>query len=244
MSIYSWSSELSKIYVWSNEVSAVYVGTQQVYPAGWKPWANTIAYYTFNNTLNDSSWNNRNLTWTWSFVDGWPWKVYQVTNAYCDDNAFNIYWTNPFTKCVWVRITQMPSSWSNTIMWVQAPNNWAVHNSDINIQNSQKIYCNMWDWDNNDHFIWSGTLSINTRYNVIFSFTWTQMRLYINNVLVDSYNWGSARSLSTTRLVFRRQASNQWNAQFQVSNAVYENVWWGENEVGLFYNSTKSNYGL
>jgi hypothetical protein len=73
MSIFLWDSEPSKIYVWSNEVSAVYVWDTQIYPAGWKPWANTLAYYPLETDTKDYSWNNRNLTNSWITFDGGVW---------------------------------------------------------------------------------------------------------------------------------------------------------------------------
>ena len=204
----------------------------------WKPWANTLAYYTFNNTLNDSSWNNRNLTWTWSFVGGWPWKVYQVTSAYADDNVFNINWTNPFTLNIWVKFTQFPSS-NDVVMWMWKSDNVGYHDKEIDIYSWWVVKAQMWDWS--EYSLTSNTnVSLDVWYNIVFVFTGSNRYLYINNNLVASGSWWSSRNLGENRLWFRKS----WDWQFQISNAILENIWWDTTAVSDYFNWTKAIYWI
>jgi hypothetical protein len=61
--------ELKNAYIGNNPIKRATMRVngveKQVRPSGWwgwKPWANTVAYYPLNWDINDYSWNNRNLT--------------------------------------------------------------------------------------------------------------------------------------------------------------------------------------
>ena len=48
----------------------------------WQPWANTLCYYTFDNTLADASWNHANASNVSSctFTGAYTWSTKKVLN--------------------------------------------------------------------------------------------------------------------------------------------------------------------
>lgn len=76
------------------KLSNIYIWTQQVRPGGWKPWANTIAYYPLESDANDYSWNNINPTAVGSAITFWT----DSTGKWCavfsaNSNSYIGYWT-------------------------------------------------------------------------------------------------------------------------------------------------------
>lgn len=79
MWLFIWDNEPSKIFVGDTAVSKVFVWDTQVRPNGWRPWANTIAYYPLNSTttVHDMSGNWYNLT-NWNST---PFEIYYWVNC-------------------------------------------------------------------------------------------------------------------------------------------------------------------
>ena len=227
MNVYLYQNNTEKI------LQNIYIGEY-----GWKPWSNTLAYYPLNWDLNDYSGNWRNLSWTWSFVSWWPWQVFNVTNVYSDDSAFDIYWTQAFTLCLRLKVTSMPSLY-DSIMWTQQWSNPDTHDKEIDIWSWWVVNFQM--WNGSEYLIQSNTnISANQWYNIVATFDGSSRKLYINWVNVWSWSGWSSYNNNPPRLVFRRR----WDGSYNISNAVVENIWWSTSDVWNFFTLTKWNYWL
>lgn len=209
----------------------------------WTPWANTVAYYPLNWDLNDYSGNNKNLTWTSiTFTSWWPWQVWvfngSTSTAYCQDDAFDFYWTAPFTLSIWIKPNVIPSH--NIVIWTEQNSN--VHDKEIELLSNWVIQFQMWNGTEFTATSPNNTLSLWAWQNLIASYNGSVMKLYKNWVEMASYNWGSSYNNNPTRLVLSRIAW-VWTAfDWQMSNAIVENVWWAAQEVSDYYNLTKWDY--
>lgn len=95
------SDELKEFYLWKKSKRT--------------PWVNTIAYYKFNGDLNDSSGNNRNLSW-WTFTY-WELqtgaKYIQTSSRQYTDNYTSMpFNTNSYTINVRARADATTTSWT------------------------------------------------------------------------------------------------------------------------------------
>ena len=210
-------------------------------PREWTPWANTVAYYPLEKDTNDYSGNNRNLTNSWiTFSDGvWVFNG-STSTAYRQDDAFDFYWTAPFTLSIWVKPNVSPSY--NIVIWMEQDSSY--HDKEIELLSNWVIQFQM--WNNNEYKATSAsnTLSVWAWQNLIASYNGSVMKLYKNWVEIASYNWGSSYNNNPPRLVLSR-ISWIWTAfNWQMSNAIVEKMWWTAQEVLDYYNITKSNYGL
>lgn len=71
--VYATQAEYTALLPWAESDGKHYFIYSTSGGWGWQPWANTIAYYKFNNSLVDSSGNNNDLTgtpfWYWTWVE-------------------------------------------------------------------------------------------------------------------------------------------------------------------------------
>jgi len=75
---------------------------------GWKPWANTIAYYKFDWNLNDSSGNNHNfsgtnMTVTYWTLSWWAKYIHFPNWAWANTQSWMPYSTSSYTINFWVK---------------------------------------------------------------------------------------------------------------------------------------------
>jgi hypothetical protein len=99
-------------------------GTEQkIRPTQWTPWANTIAYWKFENNLNDSSGNGNNLTAMSSSYSYATW----VSGDCCSTTWW--FWA-------WTQLTDSIFAWNFTLMFF------------IKLSNVPSIIRMMWcTWD-------------------------------------------------------------------------------------------------
>lgn len=156
----------------------------------WQPWADTIAYYPLNSTYidTDQSWNNRNgvTVWTLSY-----W------NNYCQFSSWNYisiptiipYWANPYTISVWYNTSD--SSWHQNVVYCQINSSIDNTGSALFVYQWHLYYCGKWnyDWDITDV-----SISNDTWYNIVFTYTWTQLECFVNGVS----KWTFTRTISST----------------------------------------------
>lgn len=85
---------------------------KQVRPSGWVPWANTIAYYKFEDNLNDSSgkWHNATMySWSMSYTTWRVGKWYNVSSNWVNTGVSATFFWSPFTIMFWIKFN---SIWS------------------------------------------------------------------------------------------------------------------------------------
>lgn len=206
-------------------------------PQGWKPWANTIAYYKFDWNLNDSSGNNRNLsmsTWTFTYwTESWGGKY-----VYMDRNSWSNYWEdsinyNNTTLAFWRKGTSSsPTSWATAFIEIWSASDQSYIRCQQNIQFAYRPNL---------------TYSAGTSWHhyVLVSQTST-CDLYVDWVKVNS--WTAARTWTkTTRFRLNQVAdtnSSTYSNDWYLWELIRESKEWTADEILAYYNNIKSNYWL
>lgn len=258
MSIFLWDSEPNKIYVWSNEVSAVFVWDTQVRPSGWKPWANTIAYWKLETDGADYSWNGYNLTLNWiTFQTSWNLKYAEVTTA--GQNSYQPWvftqanvWTGDFCLNFWFNPV---NPWSKLpVMFLDSPD---IHPYPwVNIFFDPNNIAGMWDGiifrlgSNGEH---TSTTTASSLYNWWHNVVYTRLNwvcsAYIDWVSTitpysDNTNISQLWWYSAYVIWWNGSSQTRWNTWAKFSNMICEKAWWTAQEVSAYYNQTKSTYWL
>jgi hypothetical protein len=207
------------------KIKRILVGTQQVYPAGWKPWANTVMYFPFKEDQTDKIWSATiNVTWT---KDSVIWYTF--------DKQWDLLVNNRPTTCrfvsVWVRYNQ--SHWA----YVQAP--WTYIGQILyNFSHWESSYVKKFQIQT-ARSNWTLSTEQNTTtwvwYHLAMWYDWSKVVAYLN--------WSKVWETTVS-------AYTSWTMRFwcdineTVSEYIWESVCWTAQEVSDYYNQTKSNYGL
>jgi hypothetical protein len=200
---------------------------KQVRPtSGWKPWANTIAYYPLEINTNDYSWNSRNATQVWSSVtfttstDG-----YKCANFTWDTNSYIRYgsqWsslqfgTTDITVCFWAGDIVSNTLWAN----------YAMINCILQGKKATDNNIIIWIWANNSTVgIWYMVMQILT----------TNKWLYNSNLY--NTNW-----MHLYTIVFKtdwtykayRDAVEQVSSTYPTNSLSWDGwiIWWNEWDAG------------
>ena len=258
MSIYTGSSEISKVYIGSTEAKEVYVWDKQVRPARpRKPTSNTIVYYEFNNNLQDSINNSHPLSltqWTAQYWTIWMRKCFTFDWSTYLSATPMIPSAWPFTISCWCLWATKNISWNVWQAYYQQA--YLVTGSENVIWTAISMYERTWTLRSWWKWIWDldtwYSLSINTWYNIVFTYiSWT-LKIYVNWTLVST----QSRTINTHTpdyfWVWRRWEYASWTAWsnvlvanwWKVSELFAENKTWTATEVLDYYNLTKSNYWL
>lgn len=227
-----------------NKIQKIYIGTQKVRPPYKRePNANTIWYYplTSSTTVNDQSWNSRNLSNNGSRVTFWTYKwvdcAYFTGNSSTYMRATINAGQTALTLCCWFYFIQYNTSYGINLIFLNSRN--------FGIWIAQ---------GNNNRFASSSLSWFSPNVNLTsdswwalwtITFTWTSepWALYYNWVLAWTRwtTWWSATIASTLELW-----SSNWNNFFQwgLSEVIVENRAWTDEEVLGYYNQTKSKYWI
>lgn len=205
----------------------------------WKPWANTICYYTFDNqNLDDSSGNNNNWSWyngTGSFMANTWWYCANLWSSHAIQMPFNLWWLTNWTLNVWIKYNSFSKSFQ-WILWCKEWSSWAMH---INVTNNKLIEIAM---------VWHSAISYQTSmatdiwYNICITKSWTTYFIYINGTLWNSWTWW-AISTNYTQYLWTSYTDNRY-LDWYLDNVIIENKSRTAQEISDYYNLTKSNYWL
>lgn len=244
MAVKIWTSDIKNCYVWSTAVKWIYCWTTKVRPSGWKPWANTLAYYTFDTqTLLNSKTNTVDATrysWSWSYSTWYKWQWYSANISSWWPIALSSKLPSwDFTICSCLKFNSYPPSSSQLWWWFWnlGSNRNAVHAQFYSGQHFQiRIYDWSSDWTANEFNPWR--LSANTRYRFVMTRTWTTIKLYIN----WSLNWSWTNTISNTQTATYYiwtcyDTSRRFN--WQIDNVIIENRAWSDDEVRAYDNLIK-----
>lgn len=217
--------EVQNIYIWEET---------------WKPNDNTIAYYKFENNINDSSWNNRNLSMkNWSFSYWTVWNKYYV-------NISQSAWTNWLSSFPFNTNSNTVNFWLNTSYFTKSESNamladfwrgWSYWVS--RLQNKSWTIAIDWiSYSLPTYDIW---------YNVCITYDNNQTSLYINWTLIWTHacwlaSWTTSISLALNNAPDTN--STTYSSQWLISEMIFESVVRSVDDIAKYYNSTKSNYGL
>ena len=175
-----------------------------------KPNENTIVYYEFNWNLNDSSWNNRNLSmtlWSFSYSSLASWWKYVQTNT----SAYSSTITIPFSR---VATISFFLSYTPNTHWY----NWWTILELINLSYSswnlvRPVYYRTWSSStalrllNNDS-IWYNPSVAESRHYYCFTLDENHTKLYVDWQLVAE--WWAIVDSNLTSMVLRIN-SVEWN---------------------------------
>lgn len=237
---------------WANaKIKKIYVWTTKVRPDTWKPWANTIWYWTFDdrnaNQITDVSWN-------WNDLTGGTMPTYtQVSWTNYAGNYANVsswavpnksFWTMnaPMTVLVWVMVT---ATWQEYVSYFWRWTSWNEY------QNSLIYWYNSWQFEYYEdktsqsakRVTIKSWVSLNTWYLIWYIRNWTSVTTYCNWVAWWTITWYS----DTWDKTFYLWCSNGWwSERFkgEIWECVMENKIWTDTEVLNYYNLTKSKYGF
>jgi hypothetical protein len=221
----------------------------------WQPWANTVAYYEFEQNLNDSSWNGNTATGTgigYTLVD-WQYVVTNTTSTWYINLpnwlGTNI-WSGDFTLSFWVYpVTPWGTSDWVLLFWVSSsttPYYWPniyfdyYWNKRVTFRLSKENSDRLDLLDIDDSLIWAWHHFVMTRNSGVVS-------CYIDTTLKWTFNSSVTVPSSTeTNVLFARWTDAQawYNTWAKMDKAILESVWWTAEEVLDYYNYTKSNYWI
>lgn len=227
--------KVKKVRIWVNWVE------KQIYPAGWKPWANTIAYYPLETDGKDYSWNNRD----WNVGSG----VSFVNLSWVSCASFNNTANGLINWSIWLSASDATmSAWFNSsnasnlysmvsIIWDSASiqarlNNWTTLQWDIWTWSSDVTVS---DWNCRDGN-WHNTIVTYNRQKLILYLDWNKIweaNANINIPLTSFWIWWHLTPYSTV-----------FPFSWYISRVIYESQARTASEVSDYYNLTKSKYGL
>ena len=230
-----------------NKIQRIYIGDHyQVYPK-WKPWANTMGYYTFDDQnasqITDTSWNNRNLTWgampSYTLVSG---SNYAGNYANTSSSAWQKYsygsMNGDYTILLWVKPTATWSCYLTTF-----DSNLTNNNHQISI-----IYgYNSWQFEYYDD-LQSSTLkrivikswaTVNNWYLIGYTRNWTAVKTYQNGEASNTITWSNS---TLTKYLFMWSSRSWDRLKWQIWECIVENRVWTAQEIADYYNQTKSSY--
>ena len=217
----------------------------------WTPWSNTLAYYPLNSTttVNDQSWNGRNLTNNNSVTFGtYHWVDCADFNSY-GDTLYNYSaswlpsWKVALTVSVWVYYSSVRSGYWEALFSIWNTN----HHAFVATKDSGNNKLSVTDYG--DSIYTSFTPSTWQWRNMVFtaeadSNTW---KVYINGVeqttswAVSNYAWLSGTNFRINGFFW----DNSWLWIIgNMSEFIFENKTWNATQVADYYNSTKSNYWI
>lgn len=218
------------------ELKNAYIGEY-----GWQPWANTVAYRPLNSTttVNDQSWNNRNLTnynnVAFGTYAGVNCAYFNGSSQYLNQDSVNMWLFN----------------WNMTVNFYMKSNG----------VNNQVVLCN-WFWKpytwfyilyNNWLQVHSGswTPPINTLQSWWNMVTCTNdsstLKVYINWVLTETRGLAVSTSTSTKLYLWAIWNDVDWlRAYFNgyISEVILEKTIRTSDYIINYYNLTKANYWL
>lgn len=225
--------KLTWIYVWQDKVR----------PSGWKPWSNTVAYWTLNWDINDHSGNWHDMSARVGTISYWT-----LSNGY----KYGIFdWNTIITTS---NITTLSSG---TILmyldyiWYWTPLAWNTNTNNSNNYNYISSY-----WSSNFRPVYSPNKTTITAtapwQNQWFLFAITQtgskLTYYKDGQFVSDYN---------NSLFINANPINQWciwwlarwtqyydRLDWYMSNIIIEDRVWTADEILKYFNQTKSNYWL
>ena len=221
------------------------VTEKQVYPAQWKPNANTIAYYplTAESTVNDKSWNNKTMTnnrsvrfWTYVGVNCWYFS-WGSSWWYLSRSWSLVTGNNPRTFSIWGYKTSATSS--DATFWGMWGTGWKTSFITY-LENGSQF--RVWWWDN--------TLTLTTTFPsnkwglLIVTFNGTTQTAYLNGISIWSNNvtYNLANTITTIWM-----STNTWSTRprtWYLSECIFENKARTAQEVSEYYNRTKWAYWL
>ena len=194
---------------------------KQVRPRKWHPWANTLAYYPFSSDAIDVIWNTSlSVSWTQETL-GRSFSSSVMINTFPS--------TSVKTSSVWFKVDTL-SVTGNVQIFILRTQPWCYM-----VKDSQ--------------YRWAFYMYKNRNYYAPAPWTqWQRTNLVItvaNNYLV-CYKDGVQYTLGNGTLqdAYNQLINITWTCNFVMSDLIFENAAWTQQEVLDYYNLTKWKYWL
>ena len=246
-----WETYYYRVFSYSDLWGISYCDAESVtISRGRQPWANTIAYYTFNGDCDDSSSNWYDLT---------PYNVTYSTITNGDEVAY-FNGSNAYAILTWLNMTISDATMN---IWIKKTRNTASENFG-QLASTTEWWRSIttrttWTWDIWNQLYYSawqflgsnGTWIANdTWMNVVITAGSTGNKLYVNGQEVAmTYNhWNSSTPLWTRLfdwiVISRHVAADANWAQWYVSKRIIEDKMRTASEISDYYDLTKWSYWL
>lgn len=227
MGLYVWTSILKEAYLWKYE---------------WTPASTVLAYYKFENNLNDSSWNWHTLTasGTVSYNSN---AVVLASNAYLYCNNFSDVFNHDRTISVRIYLTSRGSD--NSIYFSKWT--WATRQQLMEWV-TKTWYSGMWFYGEDVN--WTTATSLNTWYNIVSTYKYStrEYKNYIN--AVADVNWTLSAQYSIpawTRFniwaIANATSNNNYRVFGRLTEYIIDGATWSAADVTTYFNATKSRFG-
>lgn len=219
-------------------INMVYLAKEEGW---WQPWANTLVYYDFDDTLNDGSWNNHPATvaqWSAVYITWIEWKAitcsWNVMKSWITTNNIIADW---HTLSFRVKLTALASWWDYRVMWGLGVSSWIFH---INIGNWAWwwtwvcLWTNIWGDDNQNRRTFTYNFNTTDRFNVVFTFDNWNIKCYINKTLIDTQTlqttWSWDFYIGSNYQVNSGDRVNGYIDEFIVEDKI-----WSQTDVNDYY---------
>lgn len=217
-------------------IKKIYVWTQQVRPASWNPWANTVAYYPLTSNANDMV-GNYNLSAYAGITYSSDWALLPNTTAST--------WMKEPDGMIDTSLTWTISYWEKPL-WASP---WWYDGRWIDLKTTNNRLLSLWSSDSqmfaNANFSDTATITETTDvwYNHVITISnwavniytdWNQTPTLTTSITWDSYNfrWGQE---------FDNSADKQF--YWYLKDIIIENVVWSTQDISNYYNLMKWEYG-
>lgn len=204
----------------------------------WTPWEDTIAYYKFNGNLNDSSGNNRNLSW-WTFT---YWEL-QTGAKYIQTSSgqyTNNYTSMPFnTNSYTINIRACADATTTSWMLVD------FHTNKSNFPRFATASTNKFTFTTNPTNI---TTTINEWHNYVCVCKNETAYCYIDGVqkttkAINSHN-ANLNYFRLNTIGYADASLTKYTWKGKMSELILESKDRTAQEIVDYYNKTKSDYGI
>ena len=241
------------VYIWTSGVlKNDYIGERKPFT----PWADTVAYYPFNWNMNDSSWNNRNLSvaqWTFTYwaLSWWAKYVQTNFNSYSSQISNFPLNSNSATISFWMSFVYW-TAWN----WNTSSTYWA---SVFDLVWSNNVLRPVLSWLYNSSlrywFWYINTVNQTEFYVPSVSESWHLYTIVCNWWTASIYiDWALRKTWTYTvqnwygfilnTVAWNSTQKRDYSSRDKLSELIFENRQWTAQEISNYYNLTKSNYWL
>ena len=221
----------------------MYIWQTKIRPTWWQPWANTVWYRPLTSVTEwtDQSWNGYDLsgsyrtfgTYGWVdcvYVSGWSnsdARLYNSSIPIGTNRTASIWFYSTTSNIAqWVICTW--HDYINSIIW-----SW-IYSSNLPYVTDWKTHDELWTWN-----------ILNAWHLMTVTYDGTTAILYIDGTENTRYNYTRT---SDTAIAFSHKTYYDWGSQYSerfewyLSEAIYEDKTWTQQEVSDYFDLTKSAY--
>ncbi len=227
----------------SNEINELYEGRNY---GEFMPNTNTKALFRFNNNYNDSSPNNRhmnNLTGSPSFVNGRFGKGLNLPNGAGASITSNVgITTGAITISIWVKLTADITSSEINIIHHNSGDANDIGNA-INYQynaGTRRLFFRRTKWNvAHEGPTYNIALGTSGWHNIIYTYDGTNVRGYLNGILVAGPTAASGNGSGTTAEYLGSGMASGTGIASILDEVLVEDRVWSASEIRNYYNKSK-----